>query len=677
MDQEYDLILVSVPKMDLASPYVGPALLKAVCAEAGFKVKCIDLNIKLYHFIGESYKGLWLEDSPAFNSDKFDLYEKQLFPEFIFNWARKLIDMEARYIGVSCITYADREFSYRLIREIKRQNALQKILIGGTDAENRFHHFKSEKIIDYYIPGDAEEPLVKLLGGESLDHSLSLQQNKNIGLQPFPDYSDVDFSKYSFDFYDCIQNSPLATQKYTDQRMVYITSSRGCIRKCTFCDISHYWKKYVYKSGEVIADEMYHQYNKHKIRYFYFTDSLINGNVQNLIKMCNRLIQLQKETGVVLYWRAQFIVMPSNLHQEEFYELLKEAGCDLLIVGVESGSEEVRKEMKKKFTNEDLYDFLGHCEKVGIKTGLLFLVGFPTETEVDFELTLKMLEKMKSYRKINYISIGHTLQIAMTTPLFLDSKKYQITYDYFDSWKNPNSTLSLRIERLLELKKSALSFWFKLREPRTGYLKQQLESQQLYTKKISSKYLELFEGLKTQISLRLNSNVTTTMKLNLFFLHQALMKKISDNSKVEGFFFGEPNENFKTLFSRSTELSLAFLAKEMKEVDEVGERNEVNQYSNIIEKLSGSDAYRILFYLKSPELFRIMFADIYKVEKSNLFQSTLLFCAGFFENSNNFYWIDFYERKFKSWKEEIPDSTYVIIHQTIEGILIGEHSKTI
>jgi radical SAM superfamily enzyme YgiQ (UPF0313 family) len=97
------------------------------------------------------------------------------------------------------------------------------------------------------------------------------------------------------------------------------------------------------------------------------------------------------------------------------------AGCESLAIGVETGSERLRFEMNKKFTNRSLDHHLEMCQKYKIRNNFLMFVGYPTETAQDFEQTLEMLERYQKYLiSDTIIGINHSgiFQLLPGTPLF-------------------------------------------------------------------------------------------------------------------------------------------------------------------------------------------------------------------------------------------------------------------
>jgi radical SAM superfamily enzyme YgiQ (UPF0313 family) len=76
---------------------------------------------------------------------------------------------------------------------------------------------------------------------------------------------------------------------------------------------------------------------------------------------------------------------------------MAQAGVKILEAGIESGSEAVRFHIGKKFSNQDIDVFLERVHKYNIKVVLLMLVGYPTETEKDFQDTMDLYTSLQKY----------------------------------------------------------------------------------------------------------------------------------------------------------------------------------------------------------------------------------------------------------------------------------------
>jgi radical SAM superfamily enzyme YgiQ (UPF0313 family) len=76
-------------------------------------------------------------------------------------------------------------------------------------------------------------------------------------------------------------------------------------------------------------------------------------------------------------------------------ELMREAGCQTIIFGVESGSPTILKNLNKKEEIEDVVNAFAWCKKVGIKTHFNVIIGAPGETRATIEETKNLIKKTR------------------------------------------------------------------------------------------------------------------------------------------------------------------------------------------------------------------------------------------------------------------------------------------
>jgi hypothetical protein len=261
------------------------------------------------------------------------------------------------------------------------------------------------------------------------------------------DYSDYDLTKYVF----------------YDKSTVQITGSRGCVRRCTFCDVYQKWPKYRWRSGQSIANEIIKLHQTHSVKNFFFTDSLINGNMKSFMEMCEILAEYRQSNDTEITWGGQFIVRKIKSLPADYFTLMGQSGAYNLTVGVESGSDRVREHIKKGFTNQDLDFHMQEFSRHNITCSFLMMIGYPTETKEDFEQTLDMLARYHKYvadGTIMGITLGGTVQLLQDVPLMQMYKDTLFNYppeqegqtgiiNWTATAPNQNLTLAERIRRRL------------------------------------------------------------------------------------------------------------------------------------------------------------------------------------------------------------------------------------
>jgi len=168
---------------------------------------------------------------------------------------------------------------------------------------------------------------------------------------------------------------------------VSLYTTRGCPAQCTFClwpqTLSgHPWRK---RSSDDVAAEM----AKAKqlwpdVKEFFFDDDTFNIQKARTIELCAKL----KPLG--LTWSCTSRVTTDF----ETLKAMKEAGCRLLIVGYESGDQQILKNIKKGATIERARQFTKDCHKLGLVIHGDFILGLPGETRETINNTIAFAKEL-------------------------------------------------------------------------------------------------------------------------------------------------------------------------------------------------------------------------------------------------------------------------------------------
>ena len=168
---------------------------------------------------------------------------------------------------------------------------------------------------------------------------------------------------------------------------VSLYTTRGCPAQCTFClwpqTLSgHPWRK---RSSDAVAAEM----AKAKeywpwVKEFFFDDDTFNIQKARTIELCSKLKPLN------LTWSCTSRVTTDY----ETLKAMKEAGCRLLIVGYESGDQQILKNIKKGATVERARDFTRDCKKLGLVVHGDFILGLPGETKETIRRTIDFAKEL-------------------------------------------------------------------------------------------------------------------------------------------------------------------------------------------------------------------------------------------------------------------------------------------
>lgn len=479
MTAKYNRVFIVAGAQVLPGPPPGAAFLAGVCESIDIDYEILDLNIFIYQLFGEHiWKDLY-EYATILKLDQENLNEKF---NYVTTVIEKAVDVIEKYqpdlIAVSMLSFQQRQWCKFLFKEIKKRLKVDIIAggpgIGNSAGETFGKELVNNDIIDYYVVGEGDYVFKDFLlnkdkakyvnSKKSLVLSeLFVPQIDNLDVDIFPSYKRIDFESYrNIDF---------------SRKFITVTGSRGCVRRCTFCDVGVIWKKFRYRSGKHIANELVRHYNITKVTDFFFSDSLINGSLKQLTDFMSELIKLRKEQNLPKFtYSGQWIIRPKIHHKESFYELLKESGCRYLECGVESGSDRVRDHMGKKFSNEDIEYHYEMSTKYGIENLMYIFTGYPTETKEDFQDTLNLISKLQKYQiseALNHISGGKLYALLEGTPLWnmkdqlriqhLDSKNkgdYDFNVNNWYSLSNPELDIKEKVKRWVLFTKQRLELYY-------------------------------------------------------------------------------------------------------------------------------------------------------------------------------------------------------------------------
>jgi hypothetical protein len=447
------ILFVTAPWTDTQMPLMAPAILKSVAEQAGYVATVYELNAEIAELIkGHKNKNSIIEF--FFNGLVKPEVEQEIF-ELIELKAQQIVNRDCDIVAFSVFTYSSQISTKWLCYLIKKLNPDIKILIGGAgilDNLTGSGHYAEDLLrtglIDHYIRGDGEHALINYLNGNAEYPGVDSNQwkelsNNELESLPMPNYDDYDWSKYEL-------------------KALPILGSRGCVRQCTFCDIHAHWNKFTWRSGKNIFDEMIMLSKKYNIYHFKFQDSLINGNMKEYRQLVTLLADYNSTAKNPISWNSFFIFRPAAHFKERDWELTALSGAKQLLVGVESLSEHVRNHMGKKFSNADIEYSLEQAHRLGIKLGLLMIVGYVTETETDIQFAEQWWKEHQHYadNTIDFVNLGGTLGILKNTPLEKNFIPLNLvrTGPNDQDWVNPaiNSTpkqraeWSMRIRRVLQ-----------------------------------------------------------------------------------------------------------------------------------------------------------------------------------------------------------------------------------
>jgi len=312
----------------------------------------------------------------------------------------RMTSIQPDVVGIyaSTLTLVDVILTAKLAKKI---DPSIHVCVGGPHVSIYPRQTLTFDCIDSVVIGEGEEAFAHLLAyleKKSLEIShdgVLLKRNgrivgsdthafvRDLDSLPFPSRELLPFNKYS----SVISKSNPITN---------LISSRGCPFNCLYCFDGQ--KTYRPRKAQNVIDEIESSVRL-GINEFFFFDDTFGVNRARVLEICKGI----KERRLNISWNIRTRV---NTVDEEVLINLKEAGCHLIVYGIEAGTEEILKVLRKGITIPQVDKAVKLTRKLGITTIANFMLGSPHETRAHILKTIELAIKLKP----DYA------QFAVTTP---------------------------------------------------------------------------------------------------------------------------------------------------------------------------------------------------------------------------------------------------------------------
>ena len=161
--------------------------------------------------------------------------------------------------------------------------------------------------------------------------------------------------------------------------------SRGCPYNCGFCNFGP-GRTFRLKPPEIFSKELAALVNTGIVKVVRFTDDNLFLNRKQAEIYCRQI--LKSAPGI--QWTS--FIRASSITRDNV-TLLKDSGCVLAQIGIESGDRNILKEMNKRATPEMYLEAIDLLNSHGISTQLYIIIGYPGETEKTIDNTVVLLNQ--------------------------------------------------------------------------------------------------------------------------------------------------------------------------------------------------------------------------------------------------------------------------------------------
>jgi ribosomal peptide maturation radical SAM protein 1 len=431
---ERPIILVSMPWATVLRPSLSLGILSAIARSRGFPCEVMYANLLFSCLAGlQSYE--YFADTPAFFGVAEHIFATQLFgrdrlssddylqqmsrprlqgskesppisfehlaclrdlvPKFLKLTARELLSRNPRAVGFTC-TFNQVMPSVALAKLLREADPSIEILLGGPCVHGEMGVCYSRIFRDYVntvFLGEADEVLPLYLdqlysnqpyqdvpglaiGGHRTPDAPLFQ---DLDALPLPDYSDYFASRRE------LENADFQMGRV---HSLPFEASRGCWwgqkHHCTFCGLNTEGMGYRRKTAETVAREVSELSLRYETRDLMAADNILD--FRGYRDLLPTLAALPERPNL-------FFEMKANVSRDDVARLAA-AGVVWVQPGFESFSDHVLHLMKKGTTALQNVSTLKWLFEFGIRISYNLLVGFPGETDEDFEDILRIIGKL-------------------------------------------------------------------------------------------------------------------------------------------------------------------------------------------------------------------------------------------------------------------------------------------
>jgi radical SAM superfamily enzyme YgiQ (UPF0313 family) len=418
------------------------------------------INTPSYIQFGLSYISSFLKQ---FNHDTKLLILSRSFGNKNYNFISKKIE----YFKPKIIGFYSVESQYKFISNISKfikSNYPEIFLIIGGPHVTLNPEKVTNDNFDAICIGEGERPMLKLIN--MLEKNEFPSNIKNLWIIK----DNIIEKNLIAPFYEKIDLFPLPDRtiwkEYIDynpdlKNNVTILLGRGCPYKCSYCCNNALSKitdgNYVrFRSPRKIIEEIKLTHEKYPLeKNIYLEVESFNANKKWAIEVCNEIEKYNKSLNTPLSFALNIRII-KNTNFDTLFEACRRANILDLNIGIESGSERIKKDiLKRNYSNFDVINSINSAKKYGLSYNFFVMVGLPEETIEDFKETIKICRICQP--KFIFLSIFYPY---LGTDLYKLCEKMNLLQDKIDIKREERRQATLNLPGFSRKQIQRSYIWF-------------------------------------------------------------------------------------------------------------------------------------------------------------------------------------------------------------------------
>jgi len=334
-------------------------------------------------------------------------------------------------VGISAMGGYQVVDGYEFSKLVKKKFPHVPVVWGGAAPSSLPQQFLDNPYIDVVVKGQGEQLFPELAAtfrdGASIQGlmGISYKDNGKIIHEPMRplapiennlpiDYSRIDASRYSIG----------------DGWIQYGTSF-GCPYSCAFCGLATYFERtWFCLSADRVVRELKAVDEVYGLKRVAFWDATFFVDIERVKQILKGFIR----EGMEFSWTARAQVKQVVKFDDEVIELLAATRCRYTMVGVESGSQRLRKLFRKDFDYDRLITALDKMARVDIPVRAMYIFAPPEENREDFLKTIRSMTQVQKLNPRNLVSMFQYTPIPGTELGDKEPEKIGPVPGHIDDW---------------------------------------------------------------------------------------------------------------------------------------------------------------------------------------------------------------------------------------------------
>lgn len=299
-----------------------------------------------------------------------DIHGEKLEDTDLINF---LHEHQPRFVGISVLT--NMAIPAHKIAQMCKQHVPDCVVVmGGAHAEAMPERMLRNTSIDAIVRGDGEEAMAEIVAGidfkkitglsyregHKIVHNGPRQVEMDLDKFPLPAYHLVDFDYYF-----------PAVGSYRNLPAINMLMTRGCPGKCNFCNSASTVLRS--RGPESMVNQIKFLHENYGIRQIQFYDDTFTAQKRACLEFCELMEKADMDVTWVAYVRG-------DCFSDRVAAAMKRSGCHQILMGVESGNEEISVTMGKPIKKKEYFKAMEIARRHDLEVRATFIIGHLGET---------------------------------------------------------------------------------------------------------------------------------------------------------------------------------------------------------------------------------------------------------------------------------------------------------